>query len=256
MRLRDVFEEPLMPIIAFIGLANLVIYAVIPPDSSQFNNLTSLFYDTSVLLSAIALFYVFSFYGRKSFEGKFWFLMGVGMFLWFIAEVIWYYYIANDIEPFPSVADFFFIAAYFPIIGGVVYRAKYSKPSFDAKKIGIVVGSVLLMLIPSYIWVAHPILGDTTYGFWDMFFSMSYIVLDLVLFAFAAMIALYWGSQVSKGWYLISFGLAVMTVADVIFAWMEYNESYDPRIELAWVVFYLLFAVGAIYQKKFHESIM
>lgn len=256
MRLRDVFEEPLLPVIAFIGLANLVVYTVVPTDSEQFNNLSSIFYDTSVLLSSIALFYVFAFYGRKSFEGKFWFLIGVGMFLWFIAEAIWYYYIANDIEPFPSVADFFFLAAYFPIVAGVVYRAKYSKPTFDAKKLGVIGGLVLLMFIPAFFWVINPILGDPSYGFWDMFFSLSYVVLDMVLFGFAVGIAVYWGSQVSKGWFLISFAIGIMTIADVIFAWMYYNGCYDARLELAWVAFYLLFAVGALYQKKFHESFM
>jgi len=256
MSTKGFLKNPLVIFIVIWGLLNVIIYLAVPVDDANFENYTSIVYDSAVLISALVLFYVFAFYKFKSFEGKFWLLMGIGMFLWFIAEVIWYYYISINENPFPSIADFFFLLAYIPIYAGIVYKSKFSKMKFDARKIAAMIISVLLFLIPAYIWVIQPIIDDGTYGFTEKAISVAYPVLDIILLAFAVIIALYWGSTVSKGWYIISLSFMIMTIADTLFAAMEWQENYDPRWELLWVASYLLFAIGALYQKKYHESFL
>ena len=256
MNFKDLLKEPLMPVIIILGIANFIVYFVVGEGTNTWDLATSIPYDATALVSAICMFYVYRFYGGKSFEGRFWMLTGVGMFLWFVAEVAWFYYVINDIAPFPSIADVFFLAAYFPIIVAVVNRSKFSKITFNSVKAAIVAVCILIVLVPTYIWVLHPIFVDTSYGTVEKVVSIAYPVLDLILLGFAVTIALYWGSKISYGWYILSLGIVLMTVADILFAAMEWNGVYYPKIELAYAATYLLMGVAALYQKKYHESFL
>lgn len=83
---------------------------------------------------------------------------------------------------------------------------------------------------------------------------LAYPFMDLVLLAFGLLIALYWGMVVARGWYFISLAIGFMTLADILFAAMEWKSMYWSPIDLLFILWYLTLAFGSFYQKKLHEG--
>ncbi len=361
MEAKEFLKNPMILLLIIFGIISTIVYLGIPEDSDNFISMTYLVYLASTYISTVMLFYVVKFYGTKSFEGKVWLLISVGMLLWALGETIWYYYDAvAGVDPFPSIADVAYIVAYLPIAFAFIYKAKFTKAKFDMKKTAAIAIILILIALPTAIYVAGPILADegvldmdgnamddapyyyfmtaedgvmpdtfivadeevydvavnativmeldpsvdidsveemfglydidweyidgtfewngTTvtftpdealepgaeyeaevyigYGSLEKGISLLYPMLDLVLLAFALFIAFYWGSSVSGGWYIVSIAIALTTLADIGFTFLDWQGLSFPPMDLLWVASYLAFAMGGIYQKMLHESFM
>jgi len=257
MNARDFLKDPLVLLLIILGVVNFIVYTVMEDGTYEFALYTGIVYNAVVILSAIVLFYIFKFYGTRSREGTVWFFMGTSMLLFAIAELIWLYYTLQGWEaPFPSAADTFFLLGYIPLMAAVVWKWRFSKVERDIRKDITIIAIVLLFATPTILYLAIPVVQDQTYDDMSKAISIAYPLLDLIILGFALFIALYWGSTISKGWYIISAALIFMTVADIVFSSMEWQGVYLAKTELLYVVSYLLFALGGLYQKKLHESFM
>jgi hypothetical protein len=222
-------------------------------------------YDGSIVIAAIVVFMVLKFYGAKGIEGRVWLLMAIGITFWLSAELVSGF---DELvirlgssglsgEAF-QVTDYLFMTGYVFVIIAFIYKARYAKLYFDPKKAAIIIGLVTAIAIIAAIWVVGPTLGSDDLSNFDKTVNIAYIVLDLMLVCLGAVITLYWGGQVSMGWHIISAAILLMTIADIVYAALDWQGIYFDGnfIELAWIVSYLLFGLGAHYQKKLHESFM
>jgi hypothetical protein len=238
-----------------VFVVNVVIYFFFQ-DNENFTNVTRLTYCLVPALSSAVIFTVYSFYGKQSLEGKIWLYIFLGMLLWTIGEIMWVYYDLSGQDPFPSLADVVFIAAYIPIIYGVVTKARYTRVRKKKRNDSIILLILALIIIPTIVYVGRPIMTDNYYDSTSKFVSLLYPMLDILLLAFALFIALYWGPTVSRGWYILAAAMIFMTVVDIIYASLEWNGIWISNLDLLWVASYALFGLGALYQKKYHESFM
>ena len=128
--------------------------------------------------------------GRLS---KVWFSLMLGVFMWFLSEVVWVGYplILNVPTPYPSLADAFGIAGYFPIIFGLTTQLSPFKEAFESRRV-IPALVVLLVSGAAVLMALLPVIarGETLLG---LLVSSAYPALDIValliaipsLFAFA-----------------------------------------------------------------------
>lgn len=371
MRFRDFLREPcVIFLIAWFALGQFAYFAVpgifeLAGYAGEFDYpgaIGYIFYLGAPLIALFCLFRSIKFYGLMGFEGKVWLFLFIGIAFFAIGEFIFAYNdVVTESDVFPTMGDAFYLIAYIPLIIGIIYKTKYTKLEMNWKKNAAIAAILILIIIPTIIFVAMPILQDsgaqTTggdpyseddvpyYSFTvaeDESSIASYVVdedgmegvapnativmkdipddadmatveenfiladeegneidgtvtvngtiltftpsenleqgasyeayvyvqyntlakaiclaypfMDMVLLAFGMLVALYWGMAVGKGWYFISLAIWFMTVADILFAAMEWKSMYWSPIDLLFILWYLTLAFGSFYQKKLHEE--
>jgi len=180
----------------------------------------------------------------------------LGAIIWFIAEAIWcwYYNLYWGIEnPYPSLADVFYVAAYFPIIIGLaiyvgaLYRLVKPQLTTKAKIVSIVaiVGSSVLVGIIYWYMILLSYAGEPI-PFIEFVLNVLYVLLDAIL-----LIVVVFGFIVIRGkmgrvlaLFLVS--SLMIIVYDVFFAYLEaYGLYYDGHpIELLDLISYLVDALA------------
>ena len=99
-----------------------------------------------VILGAIGFYYFYLVareYGFDTVNGKVLFLFSLEILFLLIGDVIWFYFeILKLIEPFPSIADLFYLTAYIPSFIAFIIRIKEFKFKPQIYKL-LIYGSIL-----------------------------------------------------------------------------------------------------------------
>ena len=176
------------------------------------------------------------------------------IFLWFLGELTWMIYevILNVPIAYPSIADVFYLSAYFPgIIGIAAFIISFSPAITRGRLLSAilvgtaVVGTTMIVLI-------QPILTNPTDSV-TLAFDLAYPILDSILLILAVlMIALLGWRMLGKPWYFIAQGIVFSTLADIAFSQGTLTGWYysGHPVELLWLYGYLFFAYGFNMQSK------
>lgn len=178
-------------------------------------------------------------------HGKAWlFLLGTSV-SWFLGETIWTVYeLAYNTNPFPSIADVFYVAGYPLMFGFLMY---YLKPVRRAITKKMIVSSIMIsaaMAIPS-IYMAYSPEPDVT--LFENVLATSYPILDSIIFIPAIIgIALFFRGEVNFTWSLICIGIFCFAIGDIGFQYATFANTYytghPADIILMWS--YILFSFG------------
>lgn len=218
------------------------------------------------LFTALAGAIAFSMFGLKSITGKSMLAMTLGFSCWAIGEIIWY--VSKNflgIEPFPSVADVFFLLGYPLVFLGLYFEFGKAQIKFSQIKRSLLVTSALVALIlagiVSYfgIYLAY----DANVSSLENAVAMSYGIVDLILIVsslFALAIArAYRGGKFVSFWTATISGFLFFLVADILFAIYNapYAENLSPYIyiDLLWIAGYLLLAYGMLDNYFYIQSV-
>jgi hypothetical protein len=243
--------------IILFAVASVLTYLDVFSDFEYIDYVIYFFYLGAPTICVICLFITFRFYGFKSFEGKVWLFFTIGIFLWLVGEWIFFYYdVFTGEAPFPSIADYVYVAGYVPLILAFLQKARYAKIELEFKRTSIIIIILLSIFLFTTIFIAMPILQDPDVPTVDKVAGLLYPYLDLILLTLALFIAVYWGFSVAKGWFFISAGMILITTADITYAYLFSKNIYTGPVDLLFTFCYLSFALGAIYQKKLHEALI
>jgi hypothetical protein len=151
--------------------------------------------------------------------GKTYAAFTIGLALWFVAEILWTYYeLGQGIEePFPSLADAFWLAGYGPLAYHLFrtfwFFGKVSKKHLFTASLG---AAIFLAQMTSIILGAA---GST--DTMALAISITYPVLDAVLIvpAIAVLASLWRGRLTFTPWILLSSAILITAVADSGFAY-------------------------------------
>jgi hypothetical protein len=180
--------------------------------------------------------------------------LAIGLFLWFIAEVLWaYYQIGMKIAvPFPSSADALWLTGYPFLIIHLYYILKLVKRSqkkIDTIKVyHIVLISLALAAVFGYtLGIVFGISIDNTLFLFNQkeavgnIISIAYPVLDAILIVPAGAILWYLrraGSQFTH-WVMLSLFIVMVTVGDIGFGYSNIlGEEIAEEQEWIWETFY------------------
>ena len=172
------------------------------------------------------------------------FLLGTSV-SWFLAETVWTVYeLVYDKNPFPSVADVFYISGYPLMLGFLMY---YLKPVRKAITKKMLISAILIsasIAIPS-IYMAYSPEPDIT--LFENVLATSYPILDSIIFIPAIIgIALFFRGEVNFTWSLICIGILCFAVGDIGFQYATFTNTYytGHPVDIILMWSYILFSFG------------
>ncbi len=183
-------------------------------------------------------------------------LLTLGIICWTIGEALWVYYeYVAKTDPFPSPADYFYLAAYPLMLGGLM--SDYSSSRVYTHKfdpvIGFLLGLVasLAALIIIYFGIILPF--DPAIPFLENVIAIGYSVGDMAVILSGLMVLiLAWkfkGGNYMQFYLYIFLALILTLVADLGFAMYtdEYVEGvwwYKNSLDTLWIMSFLYWAVA------------
>nr|MDO8086175.1 hypothetical protein [Candidatus Sigynarchaeum springense]MDO8116136.1 hypothetical protein [Candidatus Sigynarchaeota archaeon] len=218
----------------------------------------SLMIIASIAMAGIFLLLLGGTYKFSSSMGKVWLLLGIGVLLWCVGEIVYYYYDfqlvldENAPYPFPSEADYFYYAAYAPLAVGLIMQVRLLKVTLGAlEKVVVAIVSVLVGLAIA-IFVLWPTIDflfaevpDIIYVLAGVLYPLLDIFLLVCVFIVSAKLR---HGKINAAWILVLTGLILTTVADSIY-WLAYIFGIDTMFnfyDLVFLASYLLIAMGAV----------
>lgn len=190
---------------------------------------------------------------RRTDESAAWWLMGVGLLmaacgeaLWGLDDILWH------IDPFPSVADVFYLA-YYPCVALALASLLRGRTGRDS---GAVLDATVAALgLGVLIWqfVVVPQVADTDLSLLALVVSCAYPAGDILLLGLVLRLAFARQTMGLAG-ILMTLSLCMMFVADIGFTLLEMNETYSQGsvIDLGWLASYGLLGAAAVTWSSTH----
>ena len=181
----------------------------------------------------------------KGDHGKAWILF-IGLAAsWFIAEQIWIVYeLIYHLDPFPSMADFFYIAGYPFLFSFLLYYLKPLKTAISKKMLLYASLVSITLLIPS-LYMAYD--TDSKISIFERLLALSYPIADSIVLVPALIgVILFFKGEVNFLWTLMCLAIILNVVADTGFLITSMDDSYytGHPIDMLYLWAYILFSFG------------
>lgn len=203
---------------------------------------------SSIAVGITALFVAKRYRGSPIF-GKTYLALAIGFILLFVGDLIYnYYWMVLDEDPYPSVADVFFIAFYFFTGYHLVKNIKYFKKDLGwASKIGVPV------LAGAFVLTFGLFTIDTFYDDPMVYFmSEAYVVASAAILSLAILGAtVFRHSVLGIAWFMLVCGIFLYSFADVWYYYLEEIEEFSIThvVNTLWVLSNT-FMVYSLYKHK------
>jgi len=233
-----------------------LVFALQPFYPSSIGPLSNVFPTLCVgvaFLSSLACLRRYGFTHRLNFQAV-WLLFTIGTGFWVVSEGVWalYYFVLKVAVPYPSVADFFYIGGYLPIIMALLgyldtFHVALSRRrlGYSALAIGVAVAIALSFVLPVEFAQKLSIANFLT--------NMIYPALDLTLLSLTILsLAIFVGGEIEKWWVFFGVGATLYVIGDEFFLYQVasgtyYNGSLD---DLIFLLGYLTFALAFYVHRK------
>jgi len=211
---------------------------------------SNILFPATALVCVMASFWTLRRYAAHNPKPPFsmaWVGFSTWLFMWFLGELTWaIYVVVLQINPFPSLADIFYLSGYVFLGFAFLLIFKLFSYVFTEKMFAFLAAvSVALSVTVGYSLLI-PILTSEADRYTIMF-SAAYPVLDIGLFVlvFSNFIIFVKGA-VGKAWFFLTLGVALQIVADLLFNYAELQGFYyeGHPFELFWLWGYVAFLLG------------
>ena len=162
---------------------------------------------------------------QKHFQSKAFLLFAIGAMCWFTAEQIWAVYDhVYDIDPFPSEADIFYIAAYPFYVSFLLISLKPIRNSISKKVWIFAIGLSLSFLVPSLIAASDDMQGEDAF---PTTIALAYPIMASFQLTPAIIGIMFLAKKgANYSWMLLLFGFLMYSVSDTFFLFSELDSSY------------------------------
>jgi len=207
----------------------------------------------TVTLSFAVVAKQFDFLSSK--QGLYMTLIAVGFALWTAAEGSWFYYYLVGLDPFPSIADAFWIVGYILFIIALSTNARNIQKRFST---GMLAAWGLLSIALAVIVVGLdvlPLLADEITI--DIIIAIIYPIEDiLVMIPALAIVLKFKSGEVAKPWGVLVLGFLLTAVGDIMYAFAEnaglYSSPYSP-VDLFLSLGYVACLISALLFKQVYR---
>ena len=174
---------------------------------------------------------------------------------WFAAEQTWNFYEqVLDVDPFPSIADVFYICAPLFMFVSLIIFLKSIKKQISKKIIFIAISISAVLLIPTII-ITYESDNDQ---FLESIITVFYPVSDsLVLVPVIITILFVIKKKTNPFWMMILIGILLFIAADTAFLFLESTNGYPPHhpIEILWLSSYLIWFYSLLRSVHYSKNI-
>jgi signal transduction histidine kinase len=145
-----------------------------------------------------------------------WLLIAGGLATWLAGDLIWAYYLFKDESPFPSPADFFYLAGYLVIVGGLLVAVRRRAAGVDMRSWLDAGMFAVVSGLFAWIFLVEPTIDDPSISAREAFVSASYVAGDLLLLLVAVrfVMGISWRFRSLE---LLVLGLCLTLAGDVVF---------------------------------------
>jgi len=206
-------------------------------------------YGISSLAVGITAFFIVKRYRGSPVFGKSYLALAIGFILLFVGDSVYNYYLfVLDEDPYPSIADVFFITFYFFIGYHLVKNIKYFKSDLGmGSKIAVPVLAVALISVFGLVTIETLEDDPTVYFMGILYVSASAAILSLAVLA----LTVFRNSVLGIAWFMLVVGLFLYGIAD---AWYYYLEEFEVfsithPVNTLWLLSNI-FMVYALYKHK------
>ncbi len=223
------------------GVAASFCYVVLPFSSW----LELACYDAPVVASVIAVWLGVS---RCETQRRWsWALIGLSLTGFLAAELIWWYYQSQGLDPFPSLADVVFLVSYLPLGIGAASMARNDDPSLR-ERLAWLDATLLTIVAAASLWelILEPYATDDV-DVLERMAGFGYPLADILVLGFLARLVLTRSAR-TRSTTLFVTGVGAMLVADVSFSYSDLYAEYHPGslIDAAWLMSYVLIGLAAL----------
>ena len=213
---------------------------------------TSIIFELLIVILPLAVsissFAVSRMYGNSRIFGRSYFLLGLGFFVVFVGELLYFIYYDIVNEEILYMFDIFFLAGYLFYISHMVINIRYFAEKINSFQ------KVLLVLVPisivlGYFYLVYANSYDLDYYFYFNLFlvSGSSITLGLVIIGFT----LFRRTVLISAWFLLLIGFLIGTIGDLEYHY--YNtfggDFLDNYSSILWLTSNLIL-VYALYRHQ------
>jgi hypothetical protein len=246
----------------FAVIVLVVINIVGAGKSDSFGFINSIVSFVTAGLATGLCWYYWSLINKADPIKRIWWLLGIGLALWAIAEAVWtLLLLMGDEIPYPSIADILWVAGYafFFLPFFLLYRLLKIDPS--SKIIAIVFGIAIIYVAVVTVYVIAPVVQDPGSSLLEKTLGALYLIGDLTVVLGASFLALaLMGGAFSWVWTFIAVGFLFQSLSDTLFTYADWNGLYMPDgslnflsivIDTSYILGYVLAAIGIYIQLEF-----
>jgi signal transduction histidine kinase len=202
----------------------LAAFTAIPPDSVEIRTVMNAAADLAAVLMIL--------YGVRHYEPqrpKAWWLLAGGLAAWLVADSIFGAYQSAGKDPYPSIADAFYLLGYALLVAGLLRAVRVRSPVFDVRALFdpaiVTVGAAFFL----WVYVAAPAVRDHEAGTFETVVSVAYPLADVLLIAIATRLTV--GVKRAEVALLVLLGgLALVLAGDVWYALAPDESLAQHRI--------------------------
>lgn len=193
--------------------------------------------------------------GYASQMGKAWICFSAFAVLWFVAEAVWLVYeLVYQIDPWPSEADYFWLAGY-PFY--FMFSAYYLKPfkTIVSKKIVLVAAAASITALAFSLYLSE--VQDIDFTNPEAVIGLAYPIADAVaLFPITISLILFFKGRVNFLWLMLLIGMLCFVISDLGFLIFTLDDSYysGHPIDTLYLWTYAFFLFGSYNQLQIFKK--
>lgn len=187
---------------------------------------------------------------------RIWLLLGIGIGVYALGDVVW---TALDIlsgfreVPYPSLADALYLSMYVFVFIGLSRAAGAFGRVVNVKRPAIMAAVLsALAAIAAWAFVVAPVVADPATSLPVKVLGVAYPIGDIAFLLGPALFILLAAPavarlQAARQWWVLAFGLALMSISDIAFTWLDWTGRYFSGhvVDFGWMVSLLLIAIAA-----------
>lgn len=234
-------------IIAVVGIIYQVYLSYyVDPEEVSFADFS---YGISSLAVAIIGFFVAKKYSGSEVFGKTYLALAIGFLFLFVGDLVYnYYWIVLDEDPYPSIADAFFIAFYFFTGYHLIQNIKYFKKGLGwGTKIGIL--GLSIAIIAGFTYMTLDWIEEYPTDFW---MGLIYTIGSASILSLGVLgVIVFRSSVLGIAWMLLALGIFLYSFADTWYYYLEIAEEFEIThpVNTLWLLSNTLM-VYALYKHK------
>jgi hypothetical protein len=236
-------------IVSLLGIVSAFHFGITYEQNSLTDFVAQKFTETSAFATALAAIFVGGTYSQSKVFGRSFIILGIGYFFIFVGETIYTFqdFVMFD-DPYPSVADPFFLLAYPFIISHMIINIRFFKPKIRKRSILWMIG-LGLAIFSSYFVLSFSQTSELNFEF---YYGLAFIVPPSVSIPITVYgVLLFNGGVIGKAWLILLFGNLANAVGDVWYYHLETLGQYDLNhpVNICWFFAYWII-VYAIYKHR------
>ncbi|KUL25293.1 putative bifunctional diguanylate cyclase/phosphodiesterase [Actinoplanes awajinensis] len=183
-----------------------------------------------------------------------WYLFAAGQMASAVGDLVWGYYVfVLHQEPYPSLADAFYLASYPPLILGLVLfvRGRTRSDGESLTDAGMVAACLGLVF---WIFVLHPTALTTSPALLEKITSIAYPAADVLLLALLTRMFIGAGAR-SPSTRMLGAAALLLFAADAAFSVLSLHSDSDGyELSAGWLLSYVLWAAAALHPSMTAEA--